>query len=1121
MVDPNLLPVDPAPLRRSRLDADRPATERELREALDRRVPMKDLFRYRQSHSISEVEFKTWEARWKPVLLAETSPDARKRPGPRAPFVTKPKPPTRELATPEPLPHPSPAYTDPKQLLSDPQSLEKVRQATEKERRQNARQHRRELRLATQVSHRLPRPGEQYSAAAAGTVSTSCASSFPPSSVNSTLRRWSKPEAAQSSTEPLNDDAGRDMVELKDRIRLLFEQASHGSASSSRKPLVGALSAQVVSTALDLPAESCEPAIDRFALAFDEHEEVTVDEFVSFFFEQMLATTGNTACTAASSTLPVGPMPSFASASNWSLGSQSFVPSVASVASDWGLDDDWQGVDPSLDLRPRPVPPPIRTARPGTNGPCSPVSLLPETSTSSIASLRPSTGGRIPGISILSFGSNSDRSHCSRSPNGSTRGYRRQQKHGRMSPRHLKMREVEMVLQEVMGSRYPGRPRDYKVLPMKPDRAAPEPPPRAKPKETIWAQLSGELSFERDRHAKLANSKLRDGDLTKAVDSLTAAIDRQNGVESTADQRAQRGEDRPNTSEAAARLVEQRSFYYLVAGDVDAALADANRAIEMSAGNPLGTAKAHYHKALALHSRTAHIVNKVESASEAEKRKAIKHEALRSVSQALQHCPTDSRYKKLYHRLWREINTDFSDSISNAFVRKEPLKPPAAGARVKPPTPPPAAPMQKKKGDWSEIDIRDIQSAQEELRTSISGMMELIERGEAPDAKHLYAFTRVMKKSYVPNKLAKQVLDSLESDNAASSGENVEEHPSPSPMQDPTTALSDLRPNGLEEEWANVVQILERERGHMMVVFRYYCVEGGATDAAASDSMNLSQWIRFCKDAGFGSTNQPGLSASELPLIFLRANQDKPEEDKFTSVKDLVQRKPKNNRTDNEDEMVFHEFAEGCIRVAYNWKREITGLATRVQILVDEKIKAHKCFSQLHDDIDDRMESNEMSAVFERHDTALRKVFVHYAAEDKTAFDGAQQDTINMMEWQQLMRECGFFDGVTTVRTATAVFVKVNMGDDLYDNEDVGDGNSAEELVYQEFLECVARVAAERERVQKNKTSEQDDGNFAAMVEQFIETELVKMFLTRVKGKSKGKKLLKAATNAIRMTGKR
>jgi hypothetical protein len=1136
LYDPNLLPVEPAPLRRSRLDADRPATERELRDALDRRVPAKLLFQYRQSHSTSDVDLKTWETRWKPVLLAEKTPDPRKRPQlppgkrPVAPKVAIPEPPklARSVIAPHPVPDLTQAYKDPKMLLSNPGSLEEVRHTTEQERRRNERRHKHKLHVARQVGHRLPRPGEQYAAEAAGTVSSSCASSFPQSSVNSTLRRWSKPD--QAPTAPLDDGAGGGQSEMEKRLLAVFA----GSERLSRELLVEALKSDGrLAAALEVTPDVCKRALDEFGMGFDEGEEVTREEFVSYFAEQIQPLV---ASLSASGSLPTGhlrPMPSLASTtSNWSVGSfvsmASVPPSVGAVASDWGVGDEWKGVDPTIKLQQlRPVTPPAGSAsgRPFTSSSSPATTHRPGTSggrsvamSMSIASSRPSTSGA---VSAMSIGSQSARSHVS-SPGGSRRS--RQQRDSRsMSPRHRRKPEVELILQEVMGSKYPGPPQDYKLLPMPPRRPPPQ-PPKPREKETIWGQLSGELSFERDNHAKLANAKLRDGALTDALDKLTVAIDRHDGVESTSDHRAQRGEERPSTSEAAARLVEQRSFYYLVAGDVDAALADANTAIEMSAGHPLGSAKAHYRKALAIHARTTHVVNKKEESDAAAKRRAMKYEALRSVSQALKHSPTDSRYKKLYHRLWREINTDFSDSVSDTFSNKLPMQPPEAGARIKPPTPPPKT-QEKKKGDWSAIDLSDITAVQTELREAVGGIQEQIESGSVPDAKQQYAFSRVMKKSNVPNKLATQLLGAIEASGttAADDGDgdgDGGEGSSTAPGAEAMTALSSLRPRDSADEWAAIIEILEKERGFMMVVFRFYCVEGGATDASASDSMNLSQWIRFCKDAGFGSANQPGLSSSELPLIFLRANQDKQEEEEFTSIKKLVKMKSKDTRTDNEDEMVFHEFVEGCIRVAYHWKRDVTGVANRLQMLVDEKIKAHKCFSQLSDDIDERMESSEIQAVLEAHDGPLKQIFVHYAAADKTSFDGAEQDTINMIEWQQLMRECGLFDGVSTVRTATAAFVKVNMDDDLYDDAGGEEGDSAEELVYDEFVECVVRVAAERERTKKNlHTNEQDDGRFAEMAEAFIREELVPMFMTRVKGKSKGKKTLKAASKVLGMLG--
>ena len=40
------------------------------------------------------------------------------------------------------------------------------------------------------------------------------------------------------------------------------------------------------------------------------------------------------------------------------------------------------------------------------------------------------------------------------------------------------------------------------------------------------------------------------------------------------------------------------------------------------------------------------------------------------------------------------------------------------------------------------------------------------------------------------------------------------------------------------------------------------------------------------------------------------------------------------------------------------------------------------------------------------------------------AFDAMEQDTINLVEWHQLIKECGLLDGVTTVKIATKIFVQ-------------------------------------------------------------------------------------------------
>lgn len=1160
--NPNLLAVDPAPLRRARRDGESEADATQLREALDRRVPARLLFQYRQRTSMNDATVRTWETRWEPVLVGERVPDDSKRLQPprgakRSARAKAPQVIERSITQTQPVPHMTVAYKDPSSLLADPNVLEQVRRQTEKVRRQKARRAAHELQLAWQTAHRLPRPGESYAADSLGTVSVSCGSSFPRSSVNTTLRRWCKPNP--HPTAPLEEGDEQDATARK--LRGVFARADHQSLGllSRMEVALRLRNNTELPKLLNLPSWTCELALDAFAEGSEDgqgREEVDADEFVRYY-AQVLQDRDQVAGMKSASTLPALPSATslHASTSQWSVGSFRSIASaggsVGAPATESGVGDSWKGVDPTLEVEARRAVTPPQWGGPGTvaaahepyyaidhpdakdvNGrrlasvSARDVHSRPSTSgttgfaafhhlpqQSDLSLLRPGTSG---GLSAVSFGSQS-----ARSATGSSRPKRHNHNNSRNSSRSNRRDHkalVEGVLQEVMGKKYPGPPPNYQLLPMpRPPPRRPPPPPVINPE--IWSQLSGELSFERDNHAKSANTLLREGGLTEALDELTMAVNRHGGVESTADQRAQAGEDRPVTSEAAARLVEQRSYYYLVAGDIDAALEDAEAAIRMSFNHPLGNAKAHYRKALALHARSVHLVGKVEEADQSDKRRELKYDALRSVSTALHKSPMDSRYQKLYNRLWREVNTDFCGTISDTFGRKEPMAPPEAGAKARTPTPPPRQSKKKKVGDWASIDLGEIEKTQAELRVAVDEMLGLIEGGTMLDAKQIYAFQRAMKKNSVPNKLMNQVTATLDGSAPVSAEDGAS--PVPPEVGDAKTVLLSLQPRETPDEWKHVEKILEAERGFIIVVFRYYCVEGGSTDAAASNSMNLTRWNRACKDFGFGKANQPGLSSSELPLIFLRANQDKTEEAEFTYIKAMVKQKSKDKKEDNEDEMVFHEFAEGIIRVAYNWKRDVTGIANRFQLLVDEKIKGHKCFSNLRDDIDDRMESDAMTVVLETHAVPLTQIFVHYAAADKDSFDGAEQDTINMVEWQQLMRECGLFDGISTVRTATAAFVKVNMDDDLYDDDDGEEGESAEELVYDEFVECVARVAAEREKTQKKlHENEQDDGLFAEMVNSFIRDELVVMFMTRVKGKSKDANKLKAAKNVLGMMGK-
>ena len=96
-----------------------------------------------------------------------------------------------------------------------------------------------------------------------------------------------------------------------------------------------------------------------------------------------------------------------------------------------------------------------------------------------------------------------------------------------------------------------------------------------------------------------------------------------------------------------------------------------------------------------------------------------------------------------------------------------------------------------------------------------------------------------------------------------------------------------------------------------------------------------------------------------------------------------------------------------------------------------------------------------------KHEEKLSLIFNHYAGADASLAAQAASTTMNMRETGEMCEDAGFFDEVFGVRNLVAAFVKVNIDDELYVQEDADD--TASELVFDEFEEIVARMFNERE----------------------------------------------------------
>ena len=115
---------------------------------------------------------------------------------------------------------------------------------------------------------------------------------------------------------------------------------------------------------------------------------------------------------------------------------------------------------------------------------------------------------------------------------------------------------------------------------------------------------------------------------------------------------------------------------------------------------------------------------------------------------------------------------------------------------------------------------------------------------------------------------------------------------------------------------------------------------------------------------------------------------------------------------------------------------------------------------------------------FKKHETFLKDVFVIYAAMDQTDDNASNVSTINEVEFVKLIRDIGLMRGSLTEKSARNIFACVQAEEDNGITTQ-GEGNNSpreanarrnsvnglevnttSEMVYTEFLEAIAALAA-------------------------------------------------------------
>ena len=100
------------------------------------------------------------------------------------------------------------------------------------------------------------------------------------------------------------------------------------------------------------------------------------------------------------------------------------------------------------------------------------------------------------------------------------------------------------------------------------------------------------------------------------------------------------------------------------------------------------------------------------------------------------------------------------------------------------------------------------------------------------------------------------------------------------------------------------------------------------------------------------------------------------------------------------------------------------------------------------------MSGRLMKIALMKHEAKLRKIFAFFAGADVSmSGQGQASSTMNIKETATLFDRLGLFDSKYGVREMVAAFVRVNIDDELYEQEE--QSNDSSELVFDEFCEVI------------------------------------------------------------------
>lgn len=245
-------------------------------------------------------------------------------------------------------------------------------------------------------------------------------------------------------------------------------------------------------------------------------------------------------------------------------------------------------------------------------------------------------------------------------------------------------------------------------------------------------------------------------------------------------------------------------------------------------------------------------------------------------------------------------------------------------------------------------------------------------------------------------------------------------------------------------ERALVFQLLEKNFTEIKSTFKFYSSQASTHELAY---MNVLKFQSFCRRAGLSNKE---LNASRIAEVHSVVDQYEVNQ-KFKQKNRRTVQKKSENPNNPDAAFIRCEFLEAFVRIALIRRPDLRpskAVAEAIRISMEKHPVKHANL------VRDQLLAQGPQQVYEHYGDRLFKMFKHYSSRD----GGIKAKFITVMGFEAMLKNANIFNDDYSVMMAKAAFALSQEEDDEADD----DYEAYMQMTYSEFLEALARVAADR-----------------------------------------------------------